>query len=117
VKPFDGIFGEGTKAAVINFQKSKNLDADGKVGNKTWKELMCEISSIQSQLKNKGYNPGAIDGIAGEITYEAITKFQKDKGLGNDSMVGEKTKNILYDSGYDEKTEPLLKKFLTKKKL
>ena len=38
VKPFDGIFGEGTKAAVINFQKSKNLDADGKVGNKTWKE-------------------------------------------------------------------------------
>ena len=103
VKPFDGIFGEGTKAAVIKFQKSKNLEADGKVGNKTWKELMCEISSIQSQLKNKGYNPGSIDGIAGETTYEAITKFQKDKGLVDDGMVGEKTKNILYDSGYDEK--------------
>ena len=110
VKPFDGIFGEGTKTAIINFQKSKNLDADGKVGNKTWKELMCEISSIQSQLKNKGYNPGSIDGIADENTYEAITKFQKDKGLANDGMVGEKTKNILYDSGYDEKKEPLLKK-------
>jgi len=110
VKPFDGIFGVGTKTAVINFQKSKNLDADGKVGNNTWKELMCEISSIQIQLKNKGYNPGSIDGIAGENTYEAITKFQKDKGLVDDGMVGEKTKNILYDSGYDENKEPLLKK-------
>ena len=46
VKPFDGIFGEGTKQAVINFQKSQNLSPDGIVGNKTWEALSCEISSI-----------------------------------------------------------------------
>ena len=110
VKPFDGIFGEGTKQAVINFQKSQNLSQDGIVGNKTWEALSCEISSIQSQLKNKGYNPGSIDGIAGEITYEAILKFQRDNGLIDDGMIGEKTKKILFDSGCDEKKEPLLNK-------
>ena len=72
------------------FQNSQNLEPDEKVGNKTLKELMCEISSIQSQLKNKGYNPGSIDGIDGENTYESIIKFQKDKGLVDDGMVGEK---------------------------
>lgn len=32
----DGIFGLGTKRAVINFQKSRLLAADGIVGPKTW---------------------------------------------------------------------------------
>ena len=34
--PIDGVFGAGTKAAVIAFQKSKGLYADGIVGDKTW---------------------------------------------------------------------------------
>jgi len=108
--PFDGIFGEGTKTAVINFQKSQNLNSDGIVGDNTWKVLICEISTIQRLLKNKGYNPGSIDGIAGENTYNAIIKFQKDNGLNDDGMVGPKTKNLLHDSGYDEAKEPLLQK-------
>lgn len=36
----DGIFGEGTKAAVIAFQKSKGLSADGIVGTNTWRKLL-----------------------------------------------------------------------------
>lgn len=36
----DGIFGNGTKNAVIKYQKSKGLSADGIVGQNTWRKLL-----------------------------------------------------------------------------
>ena len=36
----DGIFGNGTKQAVINYQRSKGLSADGIVGQNTWRKLL-----------------------------------------------------------------------------
>ncbi len=36
----DGIFGVNTKQAVINFQKSQGLSADGIVGQNTWRKLL-----------------------------------------------------------------------------
>ncbi|MBD7911444.1 GH25 family lysozyme [Clostridium cibarium] len=36
----DGIFGEGTKNAVMEFQNSKGLEADGVVGKNTWRALL-----------------------------------------------------------------------------
>lgn len=35
----DGVFGSGTKAAVIAYQKTKGITADGIVGDKTWTTL------------------------------------------------------------------------------
>lgn len=36
----DGIFGSGTKSAVIKFQATKGLSQDGIVGHNTWKALL-----------------------------------------------------------------------------
>ncbi|WP_234124602.1 peptidoglycan recognition protein family protein [Clostridium hydrogenum] len=36
----DGIFGNGTKRAVADFQKSNGLDNDGVVGKMTWRKLL-----------------------------------------------------------------------------
>ncbi len=36
----DGVFGLGTKNAVISYQKSKGLDSDGIVGKNTWKSIL-----------------------------------------------------------------------------
>ena len=36
----DGIFGNGTKNAVVKYQKSKRLSADGIVGQNTWRKLL-----------------------------------------------------------------------------
>ena len=40
----DGIFGQGTKNAVIRFQNDKNLTADGIVGCNTWRAITKQIA-------------------------------------------------------------------------
>ena len=37
--PVDGKIGAGTRAAIVEFQKSHGLKADGVLGRSTWKEL------------------------------------------------------------------------------
>lgn len=37
--PIDGIMGEKTKNAIVDFQKSKGLTANGKISPRTWDEL------------------------------------------------------------------------------
>jgi len=39
------------------------------------------VRAAQEALKKKGYDPGAIDGVLGEKTREAIQKFQQTEGL------------------------------------
>ncbi len=41
----DGIFGSGTKSAVVNFQSAHGLTADGIVGPATWEHLVGSASS------------------------------------------------------------------------
>ena len=52
----DGIFGEKTKAAVINFQKDNNLVQDGIVGSKTLKALGIGESKNSSKYSDSEIN-------------------------------------------------------------
>ena len=45
--------------------------------------------SIQSELKEKGYYHGKLDGLYGPMTRDAIARFQKDRGLQVNPVVSE----------------------------
>lgn len=50
-----------------------------------------EVKQIQKRLKEWGYYNGAVDGIYGSKTQQAVKKFQKANGLTQDGIAGEKT--------------------------
>ena len=59
-----------------------------KGGFTEWREVLCntEITSftirqVQQALKDKGYDPGPVDGVMGVRTKSALTQYQKDRGL------------------------------------
>lgn len=90
----DGDFGPKTEAAVIRFQKSKNLLQDGIVGMQTWTAMSYAwpnnqpgqflrqgdsgnaVRLLQQGLKSKGFDPGAVDGIFGPNTKAAVIRLQ-----------------------------------------
>lgn len=63
--PMDGVFGTGTKEAVISFQKYHGLDADGVVGPGTWKVLT-------STAKPQEPSPPAIDILDTYLFYRSL---------------------------------------------
>lgn len=58
-----------------------------------------EVRQIQTRLKAWGYYSGAVDGIFGTATRNAVIKFQKANGLTPDGIVGSKTLAAIGISG------------------
>ena len=54
-----------------------------------------EIYKVQVALKQKGYNPGPLDGFWGKSTKMAIEKFQSDMNLPVTGDLDEQTKKAL----------------------
>lgn len=54
-----------------------------------------EVRKIQTKLKNWGYYNGAVDGVYGWQTENAVKSFQKKNGLTVDGVAGEKTLNAM----------------------
>lgn len=54
-----------------------------------------EVKQIQQKLKSWGYYNGAIDGVYGSKTVEAVKKFQSKNGLTADGIAGQKTLEAL----------------------
>jgi len=56
-----------------------------------WGSRGDEVIQIQTRLKRWGYYNGAIDGVYGQGTYQAVRKFQANNGLAVDGVAGKQT--------------------------
>lgn len=55
-----------------------------------------EVKNLQSRLYALGYYSGVIDGQFGQLTRDALIRFQKRNRLLEDGIAGEETRAVLY---------------------
>ena len=114
-----GNFGERTEAAVKRFQEENGLTADGVAGTKTLNAIAVAVdkaggsssgssstnmklgstgtavSALQQNLTTLGYYYGDVTGHYGNLTQQAVKKFQKAKGLTQDGVASTATLNAI----------------------
>lgn len=71
-------------------------------GRMEWRSILCDtnmtnnrLRQIQVALKERGYEPGPIDGVIGRETMAAVNKFQQDKELPVDRYLNVETLSAL----------------------
>ncbi len=57
------------------------------------------IRRVQSSLKDKGFDPGPIDGMMGRRTSDALSAFQRSQGLEQTGAIGPRTMRALWRIG------------------
>ncbi|MGH7383699.1 MAG: peptidoglycan-binding domain-containing protein [Candidatus Rokuibacteriota bacterium] len=73
-------------------------DVDKQVGSGSANGRLAsqqQVKSVQEALKEKGYDPGAIDGAMGPRTSAALRDFQKAEGLQATGRVDAETRGKL----------------------
>ncbi len=119
----DGIYGNGTKNAVMNFQKNFGLTSDGIVGPLTWKSLTPYINGALGFIipTNISYSYSILEINLNSLKtlYPFLEIFSVGKSvLGNNIFVikiGNGPKEVFYSAGIHANewiTSPLLMKFL-----
>lgn len=102
----DGVFGNGTYNAVVSYQKTNNLDSDGKAGAKTLSSLIVVVQNGTSNdaakaaqyLINK-FESISVDGKFGKNSTAATQTFQRNMEIDVTGVVNETTWQYLF--GYD----------------
>lgn len=114
-----GNFGAKTETAVRRFQEENGLTADGVAGTKTLNAIAAAVdkaggsssgssstnmklgstgaavSALQQNLTTLGYYYGDVTGHYGNLTQQAVKKFQKAKGLTQDGVASTATLNAI----------------------
>jgi hydrogenase-4 component B len=54
------------------------------------------VRDIQRQLQAHGYKPGAVDGLLGPRTCNAVRRYQKEAGLEVDGVLDQKLQNHMH---------------------
>jgi spore cortex-lytic enzyme len=73
-----------------------------------WGSQGGKVYEVQRKLKQWGYYDGAIDGIYGAETFEAVKEFQSKNGLTVDGVVGSQTAaalGIVLEEGTEQNYE------------
>lgn len=106
----DGKWGMNTLAAVKRFQSDNGLKADGEVGSATASKLKVKlpisggitygksdfnVAAVQARLKTYGYYTSTVDGMWGNGTLKAVLRYQADRGMTVDGVVGSSTASRL----------------------
>lgn len=75
-----------------------------------------EVTDIQNVLKQQGFYTGAVDGIYGTATRNAVINFQKANGLAVDGIVGKNTLDAMgltSSTGYNSADYELLARIIS----
>lgn len=56
-----------------------------------WGSRGEQVSKVQRKLRQWGYYDGAVDGVFGQETYDAVVRFQRKNGLTADGVIGSAT--------------------------
>ena len=122
----DGKYGATTEAAVMAFQSNNNLTVDGKAGPATQRKLYGTsansavtyatlregdnsdaVRNLQYTLYELGYYDGAVDGVYGATTSDAVRAFQISNSVQPvDGVAGNVTLSKLYSSTAVAATTP-----------
>ena len=115
----DGKFGRSTESVVMAFQANNSLTVDGKAGPATQRKLYGSsankstvtystlrdgdsgeaVRNMQYTLYELGYYDGAIDGVYGNTTSDAVRAFQIENSLKPvDGIAGNATLSRMYSS-------------------
>jgi len=99
----DGVMGPRTENAVRSFQRANNLEPTGQLNSQTLVALGIQKSEAQPQyaasvirkaqatLENRGYKPGAVDGVLSDSTQAALRAFQKSENLQQTGNLNQQT--------------------------
>ena len=132
----DGIFGQSTKNAVLNFQRDNGLVADALAGVKTMAKLRQSGSSnsasssssnnwvarLQKECNAQGFSNQTVDGIAGQNTLNGCPTMRKGARGNITKLLQERLNALGYNCGnadgiFGQNTENAITKFQSAKGL